>query len=285
MIPDASPGWEKAAQRIAAPEIRRVLVLGPTDAGKSTLCRFLLQASAARAPALLDTDPAQKLVGPPACVTLGRRGSDGELALSALAFVGALDPLRGWRRLVAGTERLASEARTGLLLVNTSGLLRGAGRRLKAAKVAVLGPDLLIALGEDPGLEAVLADHSEVPALRLPTSPLARRKGEGERRALRRDAFRRYFEAAPVWPLSLEGLWLEGEARLEPRQLVALSDAAGRDLALGIVLDCDAQGRLLLRAPRPAAPVAGLRWGKLRLDEEFGAMPGLTPRPALLPSR
>lgn len=264
-------------------------MLGPADSGKSTLCRFLLRAASARDPALLDADPAQKLVGPPACVTLGRCGADGELALSALTFIGALDPLRGWRRLVAGTERLASEAAAGLLLANTSGLLRGAGRRLKAAKIAAVGPDLLIALGEDPGLEAILADHAAIPALRLPRSPLARRKGEGERRALRRDAFRRYFTAAPIWLLSPEGLRLEGEpgggTLPAPRQLVALADAAGRDLALGILLGRDAQGRLSLRAPRPEAPVAALRWGALRLGEDFGAIQAVTPRPAPLPPR
>jgi len=289
MIPDTLPGWKEAARRITAPGIRRVLVLGPADSGKSTLCRLLLRTASERDPALLDADPAQKLVGPPACVTLGRLGTDGSLTLSALAFVGALDPLRSWRRLVAGTELLASEARAGLLLANTSGLLRGAGRRLKAAKIAAVRPDLLIAVGDHPGLEAVPADHAAIPALRLPRSPLARRKAEGERRALRRDAFRRYFAATPVWPLSPEGIRLEGEPNgsvlPEPRQLVALIDAAGWDLVLGIVLGRDAQGRLLLRAPMPEAPVAGLRWGKLWLDESLAPMSAVTPRPAPSPRR
>ncbi len=189
---------------------------------------------------------------------------------------------------MAGTERLAVEATAGLLLVNTSGLLRSAGRRLKAAKIAAVGPDLLLALGEDPGLEKVLADHPAIPALRLPRPPLVRRKGEGERRALRRDAFRRYFARAPVWPLAPEGLCLEGEssgAAPALRQLVALTDATGRDLALGVVLDRDAAGRLLLRAPPPEARVAGLRWGALRLEEGYGEARAVTPRPAPPPSR
>ena len=269
---DAPSDWAAAAGRIAAGGVRRVLLLGARDAGKSTLCRVLLRCAAqgGREVALLDADPAQKLVGPAACSTLGRGGVP---ALSALAFTGTLDPLRGWRRLVAGTSRLAAEAGPDpLLVVNTSGLLAGAGRRLKAAKIAAVRPDLLVALDGGPDLEAVLADHGSIPALRLARSPDARRKGEAERRALRLDAFHDYFAAAPVWSLSLGGLRLEGEPGGEalpgPRRLVALADAAGRDLVLGLVLGPEAPDGLLLRAPRPDLPVAGLRWGRLRLDED-----------------
>jgi len=245
MLPDVPPDWVEAARRIAAPDIRCVLVLGPTDSGKSTLCRFLLRVASARDPALLDTDPAQKLVGPPACVTFGRRGADGEPALSALAFLSTLDPLRGWWRLVAGTERLAVEATAGLLLVNTSGLLRSAGRRLKAAKIAAVGPDLLLALGEDPGLEKVLADHPAIPALRLPRPPLVRRKGEGERRALRQGE-----------------TWRSGSCWTRTRQ-------AGC---------CCAPRRRKL-------PWPGCAGGALRLEEGYGEARAVTPRPAPPPSR
>jgi polynucleotide 5'-hydroxyl-kinase GRC3/NOL9 len=273
------PDWADAAERIVASGVRRVLVLGPGDAGKSTFCRVLLRRAArsGRGVALLDADPGQKLAGPPACATLGRGEA---LALSALAFAGALDTLRGWRRLVAGVGRLAAEAADGELLVaNTSGLLAGAGRRLKAAKIAAARPDLLVALGAVADLDAVLSDHGTIPALRLACAAAARRKAaDGERRALRREAFRRYFAAAPVWTLDLRGLRLEGdprgggEAPPGPGALVALTYAAGRDLALGVVLGGDgeapSEGGVRLRAPRPEAPVVGLRWGSVRLDED-----------------
>ena len=67
--PDVPPDWAAAADRIAAGGVRRVLVLGPGDAGKSTFCRVLLHRAAqnGREAALLDADPARKLAGPPAC--------------------------------------------------------------------------------------------------------------------------------------------------------------------------------------------------------------------------
>ncbi len=55
---------------------------------------------------------------------------------------------------------------------------------------------------------------------------------------------------------------------------MALADAAGRDLTLGVVLGGDGDeaptggGGVRLRAPRPEAPVARLRWGSVRLDED-----------------
>ena len=65
--------------RITAGGIHRVLVLGAPDAGKSTFRGMLLAHAAgqSRRAALLDADPGQKHVGPPACVTLGRMGEGG----------------------------------------------------------------------------------------------------------------------------------------------------------------------------------------------------------------
>jgi polynucleotide 5'-hydroxyl-kinase GRC3/NOL9 len=273
---DRPADWSAAVHRILTGDVRRVLVLGARDAGKSSFCRVLLHQAAETGHdvALLDADPAQKLVGPPACVTLGQGVP---LTCTALALVGSFDPLRGWDRLVAGAGRLTEEAAGAALLVaNTSGLLARAGRRLKAAKIAAMRPDLLVALGEDPSLDAILADHPGIPALRLGRSPLARRKGEGERRSLRRAAFDAYFAGTPVRTLDLYGLWREGAAAGDalpgPGQVVALADMAWRDQVIGLVLGgAPDGGALLLRAPPTPRPVVGLRWGPLRLEGDPGA--------------
>ena len=52
---------------------------------------------------------------------------------------------------------------------------------------------------------------------------------------------------------------------------MALADGTGRDLVLGIALggvEGPPGGGVSLRAPRPESPVAVLRWGALRLDED-----------------
>ena len=53
---------------------RRVLIAGPANAGKSIFCQILLLVAAAAGctAKLVDADIWQKLVGLPACMTLGR---------------------------------------------------------------------------------------------------------------------------------------------------------------------------------------------------------------------
>lgn len=261
--------WEAALASLVEGAARRVLILGPVDAGKSSLASCLLEAAVARgrAATLLDADLGQKMVGPPAAVTLSRGMAPDVLA--KLAFVGTTDPVAGMTRLVEGVGRLCREAPAELLVVNSSGLLRGAGRRLKAAMIAVLQTDLLVAIGEAPALDAILADHSQVECLRLSSSPEARRKGPGSRRAARREAFRRHLEGGLLHelPLSRDG------PSLSLRQLVGIVDRGGRDLALGLVEALDTSGgRVWVRGPAQPGEVASLVPGQIRLNERYDAL-------------
>jgi len=250
----------------------RVLVLGARDVGKSTFALALLSAAreAGERAALLDCDVGQKMVGPPACVTLGRLRPGGGLDLAGLAFVDATDPVRGWRSISAGAQRLASGSRAGLLVINTGGLLAGPGRRLKAAKAAALAPDMAVALGDDVDLEALLQDLAGIPVLRLAPSARARRKTEGERRAARQSAFARYFATAREARAPLAA-FSDDHTLAEPpqmRSLLGLVGGSGRVLGLGIVVGVSAHEVRYLAPPLRGA-VALLRGGALVLDESF----------------
>ncbi len=72
--------WKRLASRIVMPN-QRVLVLGPSDAGKSTFCRYLIDYACAASlkVALVDADVGQSQIGPP--TTIGMKlfdpGPDG----------------------------------------------------------------------------------------------------------------------------------------------------------------------------------------------------------------
>ena len=261
----APPDWAEAAERIGREGIRKVLVIGAADVGKSTLCRFLVSRAAecGRSAALLDTDVGQKTVGPPACVTRG------DMQGVTLFFVGATNPVRGWRRLIEGTRHLARGLDAELVVANTSGLLAGPGRRLKAAKIEAFRPNLLIALGDNPELASILNGHPEVPALRLSQSPEAKRKTDGEKRAARREAFRRYFAGASVQSLNSRQFQLEGwEAPLPSGLLLGLADAHDGPYGLGILVGCSGATVEIL-TPVATSGVRRITPGSLCLNDAF----------------
>jgi polynucleotide 5'-hydroxyl-kinase GRC3/NOL9 len=257
--------WAAAVEHVCHQDAHRVLVLGARDTGKSTFCRFLTEVSIqfGRSTALLDTDVGQKTIGPPACVPM----SDAQGP--SLAFVGTTNPVLGWQHLIRGTRVLVHRTDADLLIVNTSGLLAGPGLRLKAAKIDNLQPDLLIALGDDPALAAIIDGRPSLPVLRLPSSPQARRKTDGERRAARREAVRSYFAGAVI--LRLERGMVEGmDADVPPPAdlLVGLSDPEGTDIGMGVVKGAAGETIDVL-SPVAAGTIARIIPGLLCLDDNF----------------
>jgi polynucleotide 5'-hydroxyl-kinase GRC3/NOL9 len=250
------------------------MVAGPGDAGKSTFCRVLLAAAAAagRTAQVIDADIGQKLVGPPASVTLGSASAAG-FDLRELAFVGTTDPLRGWRGVIDGMKRLEAAARAELLVVNTGGLFTGPGIRLKQRKIAAVRPDIVVIAGQGSGGEG--PDLSpDLPVVRLPPSPFARRKTEGERRAARREAFRSYFAGAIEVVLRWRELDVEAAPAPGPcppvRLLIGFAERSGRDLGLGIVTALDPAGdALTCLTPVDPRSATRLRCGSLLLAEDF----------------
>jgi hypothetical protein len=103
-----------------------VVVLGGTDIGKSSFCRLLCShiASLNQRAALLDTDLGQKMIGPPACVSLATCAAD-TLDLKRIRFVGEASAAANIPGVIASTARLARESSADRLVVNTSGLITG----------------------------------------------------------------------------------------------------------------------------------------------------------------
>lgn len=277
---DLPSDWAGAIDAILSAGLRRIAVLGPADAGKSSFCQALL-AEAARTghPAfLLDADLGQKSVGPPAAVTLAdaRRPS----CLLGMEFVGATDPLRGWKRLIAGIRRSLADPPAGLMVVNTSGLLVGPGRALKRAKLEAILPELIVAIGVDPSLDAILDQHRHLQAIRLARPQQARRKSAAQRRHARQEAFRRYFANASPRQLLARSAALPDPSALPQRLLLGLGNARG-DLGMGILLAIRGDPeRLTLLRPGLPGRTTRLVPGLLQLDEHFRDHPacgGRTP--------
>ena len=274
----------------AAREKRTVLLVGGLDTGKTTLARALLRAAveAGRTAALVDADPGQKSVGPPATAGLRLVRAPADLEPDrlarpdALAFVGSTSPQGHLLALVTGVARLVGRARregADIVLVDTDGLVSGIyGQLLKFHEAQMVEPDLIVGLQRGEELQPLLGVlqrffGTEVVALGVhpdvvPTT--VEQRAENRERAMRRyftGELHRFRVKPTVFMPALPELF---DLSLLDRLLVGLSDGRGNDLGVGYLEHSPEEGVLRLITPVAEAPRA-LRLGSVRLEENFRA--------------
>jgi polynucleotide 5'-hydroxyl-kinase GRC3/NOL9 len=239
-----------------AAEMRRIVVLGPTDAGKST---FIHALALEREAQLIDLDPGQKMIGPPGTATLGRIRSD---RLEKMIFLGTTSASALGAIARAGAALAA--AAEGRFIVNTAGFVRGLGARLQALTVAAIAPDLIVEIGGDAAALPIVRVEG-VRLIRLERSELAGRKSPAVRASIRQAAFETALSTAS--PLRLQVRELDPglpafEAMPGALPVCALADANGEDMAIGILQDLEEEAALV-HAAMPDREVVRIRLGKM----------------------
>ncbi|OLB93174.1 MAG: hypothetical protein AUH30_20740 [Candidatus Rokubacteria bacterium 13_1_40CM_68_15] len=215
--------WAPALDAAATAPL--TIVIGPGDAGKTTLVTALANALFDRgfSVGIVDADVGQSVLGPPTTVGVGRvtrvlqRPGDAELI--AMAFVGATSPAANLTGTVVATGRMVARARAqgiARVLVDTGGLIAGdLGRALKQAKIDLLDPDLVVCLERGDECETVLRPYRAVArprVVRLAPSPAARPRNAETRRRFREEALARYFAGSRRIVLDLRSVVLKRPA-------------------------------------------------------------------------
>lgn len=276
MTLDLPPDWAELMISLGGASWRRLVVLGGADAGKTSFCRLLCRhlVGLGQGVTLLDTDLGQKIVGPPACVTLARATADGPFDLERIRFVGEVNPALDIAGVIAATARLASAASTDRLVVNTSGLIGGPGIALKRWKLDALDPDHVVAILRGDELNPVLAPLPLARVHRLRPAAAARRKSSSFRQRYRQACLLAALRSCQ--PTALPGLIVEDLHRSPSSpsdlRLCGLADAFGEDRALGLVRWSDYQAR-----QEVWTSLEGFTPHRLRLGmglAEFGPVPG-----------
>lgn len=281
---------EKLVDR-AARHARTVVFLGGMDAGKSTLARataaFALHLG--RTVAYLDSDVAQKTVGPPATIGLKHIRDADDLTLErmadadALGFVGSTSPQDHLVPLVGALQRLRERARTegaDLLVVDTGGEVGGIrGQLVKYYKVDALEPDLVVGLQRGEELEPIFGVVDRffgIETIAAPVHPDVVPTSVEERMKQRERMMARYFEQAPlqrfrvrptVFMPTLPPLF---DHQTLDRLLVGLSDGHGGFTGLGYLEYVPEDAGLRLITP-VAEPPKALRLGSVRLEDSYRA--------------
>lgn len=225
-----------------------VMLVGPTDSGKTTVSLSLARrcAAAGLKVAVVDGDVGQSNIGPPGAVSVSLIDREiscfEEVPLTMLHFVGSHSPEPLIPEVLLGTKEAvdyALKAGSEVVIVDTSGLVLGSlGRRLKLAKLQLVRPRYLLVLERRPGLARVFQPVCDVIGTELVSLCVkdVQRKSMEERRRARETRFGQYFADAGAFDLRLERVSLRGTflgtgIPFPPREVESL----GRGLDCGVV--------------------------------------------------
>ncbi|NJE11258.1 Clp1/GlmU family protein [Thermococcus sp. MAR1] len=205
---DVPPDRFKLLERIISLDRpARVMLIGATDSGKTTLLTFLANRliDEGLRVAVVDSDVGQKGILPPATVSLAFPSdpfsSPSELSGEAHYFIGTTSPGQYIGEMAVAVKRLSDIAAESadVVLIDTTGFVTGQGIEMKRLKAELVRPELVVLLersGELSHLRKLLSPYGEV--VTLSVSKNAREHSRGERREVRKEKWKAYFSNASL---------------------------------------------------------------------------------------
>ncbi|MCG9126623.1 hypothetical protein JT359_03375 [Candidatus Poribacteria bacterium] len=249
--------WSRLAKQIVKSN-QTVIVIGTTDSGKSTFCRFLIDfaCTAGMKVGFVDTDVGQSQIGPP--TTIGMQiyqpieieseqnfleQYQQSLDISdSLYFVGDTSPHRSLLYVLSGT-RLMVEAvykqKTDFNVIDTSGYLHvSLGWQLKQQKIEIIQPQHIVCIGRKAEFEHIVGYNDNFNNINihylLPHKD-RRIKSRIERTEYRNEKFKSYFKDASHQQLAfnqirgVRTLFFNGRMAIQ-RELQILTDLAETEI-------------------------------------------------------
>ena len=228
-----NPDWRQLANQVVKPQ-QVVLVIGATDAGKSTFCRFLADFALAKGfkAACVDADIGQSQIGPPTTIgvkvfvpellsdqksvlKLGQNRVENRITFDGTAdcfyFVGDVSPKGRFLESLTGARLMvdrAREADTDFIVVDSTGYIHdSAAVILKQHKIELIRPNHLICIGRSTEFEQITACYSQQEWLNihyLLPHRSTRLKSSNQRSRYRNDRFNMYFSESNVQQLPFE---------------------------------------------------------------------------------
>lgn len=233
-----SSEWKRLSDEIVKSN-QRVLVLGASDAGKTTFCQYLIDTACDKSikSALVDSDIGQSRIGPP--TTIGMKlfqlcNESAEITLNdnavnqheltensispasyqsadAIYFVGAISPIRNLLPVLTGTRLMvdtANEVGAEFIVVDTTGFVHeSAAVMLKQQKIDLIRPNHIVCIGRAREMDKIVTSYKDIKWLkihRLQAHKLTREKSSQLRRSYRHTQFKTYFRNSKVQKTSFD---------------------------------------------------------------------------------
>ena len=241
------------------------LILGGTDTGKTSLVIALARRLVKDFPiGIVDADIGQSHIG--RRTTVGWAVIDSpdfdleELQADGISFVGHVTPIGHLLQLTAAITQAVRHASkfADTVLIDTPGFVRGgAAVALWWTVQHILQPHIIIAVQKENELSQILAvcgsNSIQLEVLSAPRHIPT--KSPDARFIYRETQFAKYFHEASLYEIELSSVAIQTNRSLSREvmlnRLVALRDADGCDMVLGIVKDWQFEkGIAILKAPK-----------------------------------
>ncbi|RKX75113.1 MAG: AAA family ATPase [Spirochaetes bacterium] len=261
---------------------RVIYVIGETDTGKSTFCRFLLKAFSEKYPtAYIDCDPGQSFVGPP--TTLGAliiRRSE-VIEERYLRFTGSTSPRGTLLQNLSAAVRLkekAFEKGVSRVVIDSSGFIKGkVAREFHFNLIELLKPDCIAAFRRGYSVDLLLRNFRERDKIKIKTMDVAEEVTEKsiiKRRLYREKRFQDYFRDTEMGEIKINRFGLHGnipDFRYPEKWkniLFAFCDRENFVVTLGIVSEFDISTRTMHFYSKPFnhREVSTIQFGSIYLD-------------------
>ena len=193
--------WRKAPDLFLMKASPTVMIVGPVDSGKSSLCTFLanMALNLSNRVALVDGDPGQGDIGPPSCIAFGMASKQftdlRSIKPTYVGFLGVTSPsldIQGDIDEIQRAVDLAHSSGSDYTFVNTDGWMDSDGIEHKRSVANRIKPDTIIYIGtyERPQVDERLFGQGA-----FVVEPLSNvlRRNTGTRARARLTNFIRYF--------------------------------------------------------------------------------------------
>ncbi|MBN1154014.1 hypothetical protein JXB12_03755 [candidate division KSB1 bacterium] len=190
----------------------RIMLIGATDSGKTTLTKQLLNVLTAKGGPVgfLDADIGQSTIGLPGTIGAAvyhtfdmEMGMERQATDVAYSFIGSFSPVLIQLEMISGTMkmlRFLDQRDCKAIVIDTTGLVHGkVGIRLKRYKIECIRPDHMIFLIDDRDV-SVLGDLysacSDTKVHTIGKNPHVSQRSMETRRQYRMERFRNHFRLA-----------------------------------------------------------------------------------------
>ncbi|RLD18884.1 MAG: hypothetical protein DRI36_00295 [Caldiserica bacterium] len=197
------PEWDEVVNRILNENLKKVIVLGEVDTGKTFFSTYLSNKiiEKGKKVGIIDADLGQSDIGPPGTIG-GVILEKQEIFLSEipptfLYFVGAHSPGLHFLPYIAGVLHVLNKLinRVDVVIIDTPGWVQGdGGRAIRRCELEVVDPSCIILLQRNDEIEHLVKIYKDIPIIRLKVSKKASSTSQEARKKLREEIARKYFK-------------------------------------------------------------------------------------------